>query len=221
MRTLALLTTTLLLAGISAQEPAQHLQPPLYGHHGPRFGLGMATQSTGGLFQNTDDLLLGPVFGWCFEAPLHPQLVLQPEVLWMVKGSVVRNQAQGVRSRSTFHYLEVPVLVKISTDKQSNGMFLLAGPSMGYYLTGRYQQWLNGQLNTDIKYDLSENEKRFQFSVVLGMGTEGERWGFDVRAQTSLTPFQALINVQNVVYALTFSYRIKSHKPPKEEPEAE
>lgn len=219
MRAIALLTTAILLVDLTAQTPEEHLHPPLYGHHGPRFGLGMATQSTGGLFQSTDDLLLGPVLGWCLEAPLHPQLILQPELLWMVKGAVVRNQAQGVKSRSTYHYLEMPILLKISTDKESDGLFLLAGPSLGYYLTGRYQQWLNGDLNTDIKYDLSEDDNRFQFSVLLGMGTEGERWGFDVRAQTSLTPFQALVNVQNVLYALTFTYRIKGHKPPEPEPE--
>ncbi|MBL0126194.1 MAG: PorT family protein [Flavobacteriales bacterium] len=206
MRCLLLWSAFLIGQFAWAQEPPK--KEPLYGHHGPRIGLGMATQSTGGLFQNTNDLLLGPIIGWHFEIPLHPQVILQPEVLWMTKGFVIRNPAQGVRSRSTFRYLEVPLLLKISTDKQPDGMYLIGGPSMGYFLSGRYQQWLNGQLNTDVKYDLGSNNNRFQFSAVLGMGMEGPKWGFDVRAQTSVTPFERLIRVQNVVYALTFSYRM-------------
>ncbi|MCB9184751.1 MAG: PorT family protein [Flavobacteriales bacterium] len=179
----------------------------------------MATQSAGGLFQNTTDMLAGPMIGWHFEAPLHWQVSLMPEILWMTKGSVVRNQAQGVRTRSTFRYLEVPLLLKISTDRRADGMFLLAGPSMGYFLSGRYQSWLNGQQNTDVRYDLSTNERRFQFSLIFGIGMEGERWAFDVRAQSSVTPFDRLIRVQNQVYALTVAYRMGGKKPKSTEEE--
>ncbi len=201
-----------------AQEAAP---PPPFpeGHNGPRIGVCMATQSAGGLFQNTTDMLAGPMIGWHFEAPLHWQVSLMPEILWMTKGSVVRNQAQGVRTRSTFRYLEVPLLLKISTDRRADGMFLLAGPSMGYFLSGRYQSWLNGQQNTDVRYDLSTNERRFQFSLIFGIGMEGERWAFDVRAQSSVTPFDRLIRVQNQVYALTVAYRMGGKKPKSTEEE--
>ncbi|MBK9177598.1 MAG: PorT family protein [Flavobacteriales bacterium] len=197
-----------------AQEPVN--QPPFpEGRNGPRLGIGLATQTAGGLFQNTTDMLIGPVVGWHFEAPLHWQVSLMPEILYMTKGSVVRNPTLGVRTRSTFRYLEVPLLVKISTDRQADGMYLLAGPSAGYFLSGRYQSWLNGQQNTDVQYDLSNNERRFQFSVVFGMGMEGNRWAFDVRAQSSVTPFDRLVRVQNQVYALTMAYRMGGKKPMK------
>lgn len=207
-----LLVPLLLLATpVAAQEPAK--QPPFpEGRNGPRVGLGLATQTTGGLFQNTTDMLIGPMLGWHFEAPLHWQVSLMPEILYMTKGSVVRNPAQGVRTRSTFHYIEVPLLLKVSTDQQADGMYLIGGPSAGYFLSGRYQSWLNGQQNTDIRYDLSNNERRFQFSVVFGMGMEGHRWAFDVRAQSSVTPFDRLIRVQNQVYALTLAYRMGGTK---------
>ncbi len=193
----------------------------LQGHQGPRIGFGMATQSNGQLFGNTSNLLLGPIIGWHFEAPLHPQVSLMPEILWMTKGFTIRNPAQSTRARSTFRYLEVPLGVKVSTDKAADGMYLLLGPSFGYFLSGRYQNWLNGDLITDVKYDLSSTQKRFQVSGMVGMGMEGERWSFDVRAQTSVTPFDRLQRVQNVVYALTVAYRIAGKKPAEEDPEEE
>jgi len=190
------------------------------GHHGPRLGVGMANQSVGGLFQNTNDLLLGPIIGWYVEAPLHPQVSLMPEILWMTKGAVVRNPALGVRARSTLRYVEVPLILKVSLDPSVDGIYLLAGPSFGMFMTGRYQTWLNGQEQFDYRYTLASSERRYQFSGLVGMGMEGPRMAFDVRAQTSLTPFDRYIRVQNVVYALTVAYRlsmVKRTKPAEEE----
>ncbi|MBK6830815.1 MAG: hypothetical protein IPG92_08800 [Flavobacteriales bacterium] len=76
-------------------------------------------------------------------------------------------------------------------------------------------------MQDDIKYNLSNSEKRFQVSGMVGMGMEGERWSFDVRAQTSITPFERLQRVQNVVYALTVAYRIAGKKPTEKDPEEE
>lgn len=211
---IALLAFSLCAQSQSSTKPAF-----LQGHQGPRVGFGMATQSSGALFGNTSNLLFGPLLGWHFEAPVHPQVSIMPEVLWMTKGFVVRNPAQGTRARATFHYLEVPLGIKVSTDRAADGLYLLFGPSMGYYLRGRYQNWLNGELIQDVKYDLSSSQNRFQFSGMVGMGMEGERWSFDVRAQTSLTPFDRLQRVQNVVYALTVAYRIPGKKPPEPEEE--
>jgi hypothetical protein len=204
MRIASILTLVFIATMVSGQDE----RPLLPGHQGPRFGLGLATQSAGGLFQNTSNLMPGPLLGWHFEAPLHPQLSLMPEILWMVKGAVVRNPAQDTRSRTVLHYLEVPVSVKISTEKEPNGIYLLVGPSFGYSLAGNYKSWQGDDLVIDQKYDFSES-KRFQFSGMIGIGSEGERWAFDVRAQTSFTPFEPVIQTQNVVYALTIAYRIE------------
>ncbi|MBK8500302.1 MAG: PorT family protein [Flavobacteriales bacterium] len=211
--------SVILCMSLSATAQTQERPAFLQGHQGPRIGFGMASQSSGALFGNSSNLLFGPLGGWHFEAPLHPQMSLMPEVLYMAKGFVVRNPAQGTRSRSVYRYLEVPLLLKISTDKGEDGMYLLAGPSVGYFLSGRTQTWLNGQLNTDIKYDLTDSNRRLQFSGVVGMGMEGDRWAFDVRAQTSLTPFDSFQRVQNVVYALTIAHRIPGKKPPAREKE--
>jgi hypothetical protein len=185
--------------------------------HGPRLGLGLATQSVGGLFQSTSNLLPAPVFGYGVELPLHPQFVIMPELLWMTKGAVVRNQVQQTRSRSAFRYLELPVLVKVSTDAKPGGIFLTIGPSIGYYVAGRSRTWFDGELKSDVKYDLQNTDNRFQFSAAVGMGTDMKKTSFEFRAQTSLTPFSATLRTQNIVYQLTFAWRIiPKPKDPRE-----
>lgn len=182
-------------------------------HHGPRFGLGLATQSVGGLFQNTSNLMPAPVLGWHFDLPIHPQMSIMPEVLWMTKGFVVRNPNEATRSKSTFRYLEVPISLKVHMDKnRQDGLYLLAGPSIGYFLRGNFKQWLEDDLIIDSQYSLSNTGNRLEFSGLVGMGMEGEKWAFDVRAQTSLTPFEQFTTINNVVYSLNFGYRI-SKKP--------
>jgi len=196
------LLATLLTFGLHAQDVRM----------GPRVGIGLAAQSVGGLFQNTSNLMPAPLFGWHFEVPLHPQVSFTPEVLYMTKGFMVRNPFLATRDQSIYRYLEVPLLAKVSIDKKSDGMFLLIGPSLGYFLSGRFRSWLDGEQILDFKYNLSTSERRFQFSGLVGLGMEGHRWGFDVRAQTSLTPFDRFVRSQNVVYALTLAYRMGGEK---------
>jgi hypothetical protein len=178
--------------------------------HGPRIGLGLATQSVGGLFQNTSDLLAGPIIGWHFEAPVHPQVSVMPEILLMTKGAVVRDPMLGARSRATLRYLEVPILLKIRTDQAADGLYLLGGASVGHFLSGRYQTWLQGERITDARFETGRNIRKIEFSGIAGMGLQGQRMAFDVRAQTSLTPFDRFIRIQNVVYALTVAYRLRA-----------
>src|SRR5690606_12967736 len=58
------------------------------------------------------------------------------------------------------------------------------------------------------KYQMPPNERQIQFSALVAMGMQGERWESDVRAQTSITPFERFTRIQNVVYALTLGYRL-------------
>lgn len=206
MRTPSILFATLLLStSVLAQESTPAV---LQAKMGPRLGIGLATQSVGGLFQNTSNLMPAPVFGWHLDLPIHRQVNISPELLYMTKGYSTRSPAIAQRTRSTFRYLELPVLVKVHIEKnQSDGLFLLVGPSMGYFMGGRYKQWTDGELQFDGKYTLPPNGQRLQFSGVVGMGMEGDRWGFDVRAQTSVTPFERFTRIQNVVYAITLAYR--------------
>ncbi|MEZ4738125.1 MAG: hypothetical protein R2818_01925 [Flavobacteriales bacterium] len=78
---------------------------------------------SGSLFQSTSNLLPGVVLGYGIEYALHPQFIIMPELLYMTKGAVVRNQAQLTRSKSAFRYLELPLMVKVGTDDKPGGIF--------------------------------------------------------------------------------------------------
>ena len=185
--------------------------------HGPRIGLGLATQSTGALFQNTSDLMPGPIVGWHFEIPVHPQVSIMPEFLILTKGYLARDPMRSIRSRATFRYLEVPLLAKISVDQDVDGIYLLAGPSVGYFLSGTYRQWQQGSLIIDGRFETGSNVRRLEFSGVVGLGMESHRWAFDIRAQTSVTPFDRFLRIQNVVYGLTVAYRLRAPEAAGEE----
>ncbi|MDX9751839.1 MAG: porin family protein [Flavobacteriales bacterium] len=200
MRRTSLLLATALLAGTATFAQQDRM--------GPRLGLGLATQSVGGLFQNTSNLMPGLVVGWSFDFGMHPQLTFMPEFLFITKGFAFRNPAQQVRTQSRLNYIEMPLLLKVGMDKEPGGMFLLAGPALGYFVGGTYKQWVDNELLIDGRYQMPPNGRKFQFSALVGMGMEGPRWEFDVRAQTSITPFERFTRIQNVVYALTVAYRL-------------
>ncbi|MEZ4738124.1 MAG: hypothetical protein R2818_01920 [Flavobacteriales bacterium] len=71
---------------------------------------------------------------------------------------------------------------------------------MGYYVAGRYKQWYDGDTQQDIKYQLAETNNRFQFQCSDGHGHRHGTNSFEVRAQTSLTPFSSTLQTQNIVY---------------------
>lgn len=204
MRSLTATLATLLFAAFAYGQ-----NPPM--HMGPRIGLGLATQSVGGFFRNTNDLMPAPVLGWHFEFAFHPQLSIMPEVLWMSKGFSVRNPAETTRTRAAFRYLEMPVLFKIHMEKKKfdEGLYLLVGPSLGYFLNGRSRTWKERDLIFDDIYNEPRNGgRRLEFSGVIAMGKEWARTAFDIRAQSSIAPFEKLTNVRNVVYSATWAYRL-------------
>jgi len=182
--------------------------------HGPRVGIGLATRGPG-VFGGSTAMLPGPLLGWHVEARLHPQVSFVPEVLWMTKGSFARDPALGASTTLTMRFVEVPLLLKISTDKKPNGLFILAGPGLGWFVRGREQRFLNGSLTFDQPVVLADNERRSQFSITLGFGMEGQRWGFDARGQSSTGLFDPIIRPQNQVYALTVYCRLNNPPPEK------
>ncbi|MFN3875661.1 MAG: outer membrane beta-barrel protein [Flavobacteriales bacterium] len=184
--------------------------------HGPRLGIGLATQGPGVFAGSTASMLPGPFGGWHFELPLHEQVSLVPELLYATKGNFTRNPQQGASSALRMRYLELPLLIKVSTDKKPDGMFLLGGGGFGWFLAGRERRWLNGNLAYDEPFRLGDNQRRAQFSITVGMGMEGRRWSLDVRGMSSFSPFNPLVQVQNQVYALSVAYRFGN--PPPEEP---
>jgi len=205
MRPRSLLFTLIIPVIVSAQV-----------RQGPRLGLAVATQTAGQFLQWQGLPKLGPIVGWSWEVPYTHQVGILIEPLIMSKGSWVRNAQLNSNTFTTLRYLELPVLLKLDVDTAKGGTYLSGGIVYGYWIHGRTRVTQSGQEISDITYDLSQpNVRRSQWSVALGLGRCGERWGWELRAQTSVTPFDRLIRSQNLVFGLHFTYRLPTYEERK------
>jgi hypothetical protein len=173
---------------------------------GPRAGLSLATISTGGLFNWNGLPKLGPILGWSFEVPWTPQASFLFEPMYISKGSLTQNAAQNTWTSVRLGYLELPVMFKVSTDTVTNGFFLTAGFMVGYWLNGRQVTKQDGNVLFDQKYTLSGSTERSEYSAGIGLGWDRPKSRFEVRFQTSVSPFAALLKGQNLIAGLHYTY---------------
>lgn len=205
MRACTLLFTALLPALAFAQV-----------RQGPRLGLAVATQTAGQFLQWQGLPKFGPIVGWSWDIPYTHQLHLLVEPMVMSKGSWIQTPALQLQSYTTLRYLELPVLAKVDVDGSEHGTFLTGGVIYGYWIAGRFRQTQNGIEIIDQKFNLSgTNVRRSQWSVGVGLGRGNNRWAWEFRAQTSVTPFDRLIRAQNLVFGLHFTYRLPTYEERK------
>lgn len=177
--------------------------------HGPRLGLAMATQTAGQFLQWNGLPKLGPIVGWCFDVPLWGQIGLRVEPMLMSKGSWARDAVTNTNTFTTLRYLELPLLLRLDMQPAPDGLFMTGGPIYGYWIYGRYRTVVDGQETVDLKYDLSQSGvQRSQWSMAIGLGSQGSKWSWEVRGQSSVSPFDRLQKGQNVVFGIHLTYRL-------------
>lgn len=189
--------------------------------HGPRVGLAVATRTGGQFLQWTGLPKFGPILGWSFDVPYTYQVGFRIEPTLMSKGSWTRNDLLNQNTRITDRYLELPVLIRLDLDTVKGGFFLTGGPIYGYWLSTRSVVKQGGEILQEQKIDLSAaNFNRSEWSVAVGLGQQGEKWSWEVRGQTSVTPFNSLFRSQNLVFGIHLTYWLPlPEKPKKEEDE--
>lgn len=189
---------------------------------GPRFGLAIATQTAGQFLQWQGLPKLGPILGWSWEIPYTHQIGILVEPNIMSKGSWIQNAPQQTNTFTTLRYLELPVMLKLDLDTAKNGTFLTGGIIYGYWIYGRTRVTQYGQETSNVTYNLSQpNVRRSQWSVAVGLGRAGKRWSWELRAQTSVTPFDRFIRSQNLVFGLHFTYRLLNYEERKAKRDAQ
>ncbi|MBK9760507.1 MAG: PorT family protein [Flavobacteriales bacterium] len=196
MRTRSLVFCVLVPAALCAQM-----------RHGPRLGLAIATQTAGQFLQWQGLPKFGPIVGWSFDIPYTHQIGFRLEPMVMSKGSWTRNAQLNTNSFVTLRYLELPVLLRLDLDTARGGFFMTGGAVYGYWLSGRLRTTVNGEETQNIKYDLAQpNVNRSQWSIAVGLGQQGKKWSWELRGQSSITPFDKLIRSQNLVFGLHVTY---------------
>ena len=189
--------------------------------HGPRLGLAMGT-ITGGQFLQWSGLpKFGPIAGWSFEVPIKRQVFLRLAPMLMSKGAWSRNSTLKTDTYVTHRYIELPMLAPLDLQPGEGGFFLTGGFIYGYWIYGRVRTLTDGQETFDLKLDLSQPEvNHSQWSVAIGLGQQAKRWSWELRGQSSITPFDKLQRSHYTVYGLHLTYRLPLHeKKEKEEKE--
>ena len=185
--------------------------------HGPRLGLGLATRSTG-FMQQTGIPKPGILAGWGVDIPLKAGLKLMTDLLYVNKGSASRNVYVKENYIYYLNYAELPLMLKLDTDKKDGGFFISVGLYGAYLLRSRFLHTLDGRVIHDIKYDLSESTDRFDYGAGFGFGLEGRRMSFEVRGESGLSFFDPVLRFRNTMYAIHAAYRFPGRKTISDRP---
>lgn len=117
---------------------------------------------------------------------------LQPELMYVRKGMNLNDLESDWYRRFVFHFIEVPVLLRINVPLNDNEFFFNLGPYAGYALSGKIkertydedqQAWVEDEYSCDFETCI---EDRLDFGVALGAGFRYKHLFIDVRYNTGL-----------------------------------
>lgn len=127
-------------------------------------------------YQELNDILdsrIGFIGGAFLTYDLNRQFALQPEILYVSKGS--EKSLFIFTAYWDIDYLEIPVLLKFDLDPEGSiHPLLFAGPALDILLNSEI-----GALGESI--DVSDGMKSIDFSIALGGGVDYKHFVFDVR----------------------------------------
>lgn len=162
MKTILVITLLLLLASSAMAQDEINSK-------GFRAGLNMSTWA-GADGSPGAQTLTGFAFGFFFTLPTGPQLSIQPEFLYSMKG--VKGSEGNLAVKFKTNYLEIPVLFKYNfpgsgTTKTS----LYAGPSIAFLMSAKLEV---SDGNNSGSIDAKELFKGMDFGLVLGLSVAFE-----------------------------------------------
>ncbi len=164
-------------------------------------------------FKALDNYTLGAVV----ELPISSNLYFQPELNYTVKGFGLTANSEfnifntplsvGAQANSRFHYLDVPLLAKAKFGSDAVQLYILAGPSFGYALSGVLETRIKALVDikvsdTDINLESIDYE-RFEVSGVVGAGLNIDLNLFqifaDVRYQHGFTELYDIPQIEDSI----------------------
>ena len=196
----AIVIAALLPLSLTAQEP----------RNGPKIGVDIGTQTAGQFLAWNGLPKLGFIGGWSFEAPITSQVSLLIEPMYIGKGSVTVDSRLKTRGSIALNYLELPLLLKVSTNPDPQGLFISGGIMYGYFLYGKVRNYQYGALINSYDFSPSNSTNRGQWSAALGIGHEMGHWMWELRGQSSLNTFDTYVRSHNVVYSLQVAWRFSA-----------
>ena len=171
---------------------------------GVRAGLNLSKWATEGSTAENDNIT-GTHFAVPLEVKFGSNFAIQPEFNYTQKGSRVTttSTAGGVTTvsdvKNVINYVEFPLLLKGIIGGDKLGLFVQAGPSVGYAAGGKYESNSKSTIGGVIqisekseKYDF-ERSNRLDYGVQLGgglqLGLGSSRLVIDARYLYGLSDF--------------------------------
>ena len=141
--------------------------------------------------------ILGWQAGLMLTVPVHDWFSIQPEVLYIRKGS--KHEFLGSDVEFRLDYIEVPVLAML---KPGGGPVVLeVGPQFSY-LANAKTTFKNGPFGEDITVDEDrDNYEPLDVGVVLGIGLSFEKFLFDLRYTRGFNSIDKARTIGNTEYS--------------------
>ena len=153
---------------------------------GVRAGVNLANQTFEfGSFSIEPDARVGLTLGVLANIGITEAFSIQPELNFIQKGSKTKEDLANFQEEQIiiFNYLEIPVLAKYTFASDAVDLSLLAGPSLGFGLSGSIEV---AGVKDDIDWDEDE-VKQGDFGLNFGVGAGFGNFFVDVRYQLGLT----------------------------------
>ena len=137
------------------------------------------------------DRTVGITIAMLAEMGMSESFSIQPELHYIQKGFGVDIDFLGytISNEAKLNYLELPIHAKYKFGSGGVGGYLLAGPTLGYALSGTVESCENGICDKEsIEFDEDDGFKRFEIGMSIGAGvTINQNIIIDVRYTMGLT----------------------------------
>jgi hypothetical protein len=145
---------------------------------GPRLGVNFATQKVSGSDEDFADEWNDQVksngglqVGAVVNVMVNDLFSVQPELLFVQKGFKFEEDELSIKGK--YNYLEVPVLAKLSFGTGNVQGFVTAGPTLGYWMSGKDIAEFDGDSDeSDVDFGDDEDgiENRAELGANIGVG---------------------------------------------------
>lgn len=112
---------------------------------------------------------------------------LQPEILYVRRGMNLNDLESDWYTRYYFHYIDVPVLLRINVPLKNTEIYFNLGPYAGYAINVKYKEnsfdsdqnaWVETESTCDYETCI---DNRFDYGFAMGAGLTYKHFVFDVR----------------------------------------
>lgn len=208
MKKIVLLTALLLVfTGVYAQMS-----------FGAKLGLNIANVS--GDDVEDADAKIGFHVGGLMQYFLTDDILIQPELLFTQKGSQFEDSDKGdgwsekYEMKSTYNYLEIPILAKYNFDMDNIKLQPYLGPALGILMNAKYKvEWketFNGQSASGSSSGDIEDTEDIEFGLVFGLDAIiSENFLVGLRYNLGLTDIDKDADVKNNVFMISLGYLFK------------